>query len=123
MSEFDLDDLVKALGCWDKAYRRDDCGDWMIEGKDGHIYAHLEGFYLYCAPGSARAWGFVKKALSFCKVTQDGDDEGFFRLTRLPTPEEAEIIRTKLGIRKRRVLSDAERERLSITGFKKAGVK
>jgi len=106
MSDFDLDDLVKSLGCWDRAYRRDECGDWRIEGKQGHIYAHPEGFYLYCSSGSVRAWGFAKKALAFCTVTQDGDDEGFLRLTRLPTPAEAEIIRDKLGIRKKKELSE-----------------
>ena len=119
MSDFDLDDMVTALGCWDRAYCRDECGDWMIEGKQGHIYAHPEGFYLYCAPGSARAWGFAKKALAFCTLlTQDGDDEGFLRLERLPTPAEADVIRDKLGIRKKRVLTDEERERLARTGFR-----
>jgi hypothetical protein len=120
MSDFDLDDLVKALGCQDRAYRRDDFGDWIVEGKHGHIFAHAEGFYLYCSPASARAWGFAKKALAFCRVTQDGDDEGFLLLDRLPTSEEAEVIRDKLGIRKRREISDAERERLAQTGFKPA---
>lgn len=119
MSDFDLDDMVTALGCWDRAYRRDECGDWRIEGKSGHIYAQPEGFYLYCAPGTARAWGFARKALAFCTLlTQDGDDEGFLRLERLPTPAEADVIRDKLGIRKKRVLTDEERERLARTGFK-----
>jgi hypothetical protein len=116
MSDFDLDDLVKALGCWDRAYRRDECGDWMIEGKQGHIYAHPEGFYLYCSPGSVRAWGFAKKALAFCVVTQDGDDEGFFRLARLPTVAEAEIIRDKLGIRKKKELSEDHLKALRAAG-------
>jgi hypothetical protein len=116
MSDFDLDDLVKALGCQDRAYRRDECGDWMIEGKQGHIYAHPEGFYLYCNPGSARGWTFAKRALEFCTVTQDGDDEGFLKLTRLPTEYEAGIIRDKLGIRKKREVSEAEKGRLSEMG-------
>jgi hypothetical protein len=118
MSDFDLDDMVTALGCWDRAYRRDECGDWRIEGRSGYIYAHPEGFYLYCAPGTVRAWGFAKKMMDFCTVRQDGDDEGVFRLARLPTPDEADIIRDKLGIRKKRVLTDEERERLARTGFK-----
>jgi hypothetical protein len=32
-------ELVKALGCRDKALRRDECGDWRVEGRSGHIYA------------------------------------------------------------------------------------
>ena len=89
-----------------------------VGGKAGKIYAHGEGFYLYCDPGSARAWGFVKKALAFCRVTHDGEDDGFLFLDRLPTPAEGELIRDKLVIRKRRVLTDAERERLALTGFR-----
>ena len=33
------------------------------------------------------------------QVTQDGDDEGVFRLMRLPTPEEAAEIRQVIGVR------------------------
>jgi hypothetical protein len=29
----------EALGCRDNAVRRDECGDWAIFGKRGHIYA------------------------------------------------------------------------------------
>jgi hypothetical protein len=110
--------LMDALDCSPMCRRRDECGTWIIEGKGGYIYDQPEGFYLYCAPGSARAWGFAKKALDFCTVTQDGDDEGFLRLDDFPTPEQAVIIRDKLGIRKRRTMSDAELERLSKTAFK-----
>jgi hypothetical protein len=116
MSDFDLDDLVKALGCQDRAYRRDENGDWTIQGKAGYIYAHPEGFYLYCSPGSSRGWTYAKRALFFCEVTQDGDDEGFLKLRRLPTDAEAEIIRDKLGIRKKREVSEFEKERLSRIG-------
>jgi hypothetical protein len=35
----------------------------------------------------------VKKRLAFCRLTQDGDDEGCFHLDRLPTKNEAETIR------------------------------
>jgi hypothetical protein len=49
-------------------------------------------------------------------VTQDGDDEGFLKLVRLPTDAEAEIIRDKLGIRKKREVSEFEKERLSGMG-------
>lgn len=111
--DFDLDDMVRVIVCQDSAYRRDDCGDWIIGGKAGHIYATPEGFYLYCDPGSARAWTFAKRALSFCRVTQDGDEDGFLLLDRLPTAEECEIIRDKLAIRKKREISEGERARLS----------
>jgi len=43
-----------------------------------------------------------KKRLSFCHLTQNGDEEGCFRLMGLPTAAQAAIIRQVLGIRKRR---------------------
>jgi hypothetical protein len=49
---------------------------------------------------------------SFCKLTQDGDDEGVLMLGRMPTPEGGETIRKTLGIFKRRHLSDEQLENL-----------
>ena len=57
----------------------------------------------------------MKKRLAFCRLTQDGDDEGCLHLDRLPTAAEAEAIRDDLGIRKRRHLSDEELARLTST--------
>lgn len=109
--------LVEALGCRDVALCRDECGDWQIRGKHGHIYAvpgipwgdmrGVEGFQLYCAKPTARTWGFAKKTLDeFCTVTLDGDTEGTFFLQHLPTKDEAVIIRGVLGIKKRRDLTE-----------------
>jgi hypothetical protein len=115
--------LVEALGVQERHLCRDNCGDWQIKGRFGHIYAvpgipwggmeGVEGFQLYFrgAPEfeetlTSQGWTWAKKALSFCRVTQDGDTEGFLFLDRLPSPEEAVLIRDKLGIRKKRELSD-----------------
>lgn len=104
--------LVEALGCRDAALRRDECGDWRINGKHGYIYAVPGGFQIYYrgAPefeeGGPQAWTWAKKLLSFAVVTQDGDTEGMLFLGRLPTPAEAEIIRDKLHIKKRAEFSD-----------------
>jgi hypothetical protein len=62
--------------------------------------------------GSAQHWTWTKKALAFCTVTQDGDDEGCLRLHALPTPQQAKAIRAALGIRKRVELSPDAAERL-----------
>jgi hypothetical protein len=125
--------LVEALGCWDRALRRDECGDWRINGKLGHIYAvpgtlddaKREGFQIYCRcaeefeePTSSQGWTWAKKVLSFCEVVNDGDDEGMLFLARLPNPEEAAAIRDKIGITKKREISDAERERLAGMGHR-----
>ena len=70
-------DLLEALG----TLRRDECGDWRTGGKTGGIYAVAGGFQLYCGL-SPRAWGFAKKAMSFCRVTQDADEDGALLLDR-----------------------------------------
>jgi len=54
---------------------------------------------------SALQWTWFKKRLSFCEVTQDGDEEGCYRLHRLPTAAEADEIRDIVGLRKRKDLS------------------
>jgi hypothetical protein len=54
--------------------------------------------------------------MAFAELAQDGDDEGFLFLTRLPTPDEAAILRDKLGMAKRREISGEERRRLARIG-------
>jgi hypothetical protein len=94
--------FAQALGSASSALRRDECGDPRIFGKRGHVYAVPEGFQLYCVCESPRAWTYAKRALSFAEVTQDGDEEGMLIMDRLPTAEEAETIRSYLGINKAR---------------------
>jgi hypothetical protein len=59
--------------------------------------------------------------MPFAKVTQDGDTEGILFLDRFPTPNEAEIIRDKLRIFKKREMSEEELERLRRSGFRAGG--
>ena len=49
-----------------------------------------------------RTWTYLKNRLSFCRVTQDGGDEGYFRLFDLPTPEQAVLIRKATGLKRRK---------------------
>jgi hypothetical protein len=124
MRLYQLRKLAAAIGSRNNALRRDECGDGRIEGQRGWIYAvpgtrqrpDRAGFQIYCAPGSARAWASAKKAMAFAELAQDGDEEGLLLLARLPTPHEAAILRDKLGIAKKRDISDAERGRLSRIG-------
>ena len=103
----DLQTLLIALDTSNRGLRCDACGDYAIHGKDGTIYADGAGYLLCATAGeSARRWGFIKKRLAFCRVTQDGDDEGCLHLDRLPTEAEADVIREALGIRKRKHLRD-----------------
>ena len=102
-----LETFLTALDATSRALRRDECGDCVITGKLGHIFADGSGFLIYISTAeSPRRWGNVKGRLDFCRLAQDGDDDGCLHLGRLPTPAEAALIRVALGIRKRRHLSD-----------------
>ena len=54
--------------------------------------------------------------MPFAIVTQDGDVDGYMFMSRMPTKAEAEVIRSRLAIPKRRTLSDEHRARLSAAG-------
>jgi len=105
--------LVSVLGCRDNALRRDGCSDWRINGEQGWIYAVPEGFQLvFWARNGVNEWDGegphiedyirAKRHLVFCQLVQDGNGEGIFVLDRLPTTDEAEIIRDTLKIAKKR---------------------
>ena len=61
------------------------------------------------ARGSRRA---VNTKRAFAKVMQDGDVDGCMFMGRLPTKAEAEVIRSRLGILKKREVGELELERL-----------
>jgi hypothetical protein len=116
--------LRDALGCRDNALRRDECGDWRINGKQGHVYAVPEGFQLvFFAREGVTEWDGAgphiedyrraKRDLIFCRLAQDGTGEGTFFLGRLPTPTEAEIIRGTLMIAKKREAGDPSAAQLA----------
>ncbi len=122
--------LAESVGCTAGALRRDECGDWSIQGARGHIYAvpgvlaegfrDRAGFLIYVDCGSysaaSRAWSLTRTDLAFATVINDGDTEGCLFLDRLPTS--SAIIRKRVRIRKKREISDAERKRLrSVSGL------
>jgi hypothetical protein len=112
--------LLAALGAWDRALRRDELAAWCIQGARGSIYTSGDGktWVLYVACRSARHWSAVRiKLAAFATITQDADEEGVARLHDLPAPEQAEVIREALGIRKRVAVSIEHRERLGRIGF------
>ena len=114
-------ELLTALRASDRALRRDECGAWCISGERGSVHTWGDGktWVLFVSCRSVRHWTATKARFSFCKVTQDGDDEGCLRLFNLPTPDQAAIIRNVLGIRKRQEISDATRERLRAFAFER----
>jgi hypothetical protein len=75
----------------------------VITGRRGTVQTWGDGksWLAYVIGRSARHWTAIKQRLAFMTVTQDGDDEGCLRLFRLPSPEEAVVIRDVMGLRKR----------------------
>ena len=105
--------LAKSLGSRDRALRRDEHGEWRINGSKGHAYAVLEGFqFMVMGCETARQWTAAKKALAFATVLQDGDEEGSLILDRLPTADEAGALCRYLGLAKKRELGEEELARL-----------
>jgi hypothetical protein len=75
----------------------------MIRGKHGHIVADGKGWLIVVETDeSSRRWTNVKRRLLFCRITQDGDDEGCIYLDRLPTTGEAEAIRDAIHVKRKR---------------------
>jgi hypothetical protein len=124
-----LEALLDALDASPGALHRPVCrgwvGDYQITGKHGNILGDGTGWLIYATTperdeldqdgktrcyGSPRRWGNIKRDLGFAQLVQDGDDEGVFRIERLPNPAEAEAIRDALGIRKRRHLTPEQLE-------------
>jgi hypothetical protein len=105
--------LLVALIAWPRALRRDECGAWYIRGKRGSIYTWGDGvtWVLYVSCRSERHWAATKQRLGFCELILDGSGEGCLRLHRLPTSEQAAVIRDVLGIRKRMEFAPADLER------------
>lgn len=95
--------LLAALDAAPGQLRRDECGSWIIGGRRSTIQTWGDGgtWLVYVIARSARHWAALKQRLAFMTVTQDGDEEGCFRLLALPTPEQAVLIRGAVGLRKR----------------------
>jgi hypothetical protein len=106
-----LETLLTALDATARALWRDTCGDWVIKGKRGHIYADGSGLLIVVVSTrhSIRRWTNIKRKLAFCRVSQDGDHEGCLHLDHLPTPKEADRIRDALGIKRKRQLTPDQR--------------
>jgi hypothetical protein len=135
MARAALLDLAKALTSRDAALRRDECGEWRIDGRGGHVYAvpgtlddpDRPGFMIHVLSEklergtvdrwTSQGWTYAKRALSFATLIQDGDLEGVFFLDRLPSRDEAERIRHYCVIPKKRELSEEELARLRRHSF------
>src|SRR5262245_42550410 len=106
--------LLAALGVWDRALRRDECGAWCISGNHGRAYTWGDGktWVMHVTCQSSKQRTYARGRLGFCEVTQDCDWEGCLRLDGLPTADQAAVIRGLLGIRKRTEMFTETLERL-----------
>jgi hypothetical protein len=126
-----LDRFARAIGSRHDALRRDECGDWTIRGKHGHVFAvpgipWIEpanpGFHLFFTADRTQAWTYAKRSLSFAALTNDGDGDGALFLDRLPTQIEALAIRKTLGVAKVVELDATELERRRASGRARAAM-
>ena len=77
--------------------RRDACGDYRLEGKNGHVYVDGDGFLVFLQfTDQPRMWTHAKHVLDG-EVTQNGNDEGCIWIAG----GNAEIFRRIIGFRKR----------------------
>ena len=110
-----LELMREALNAAHNAVRLDECRLWTVRGSRGYVSTWGDGQTWMLAVGSKtpRHWTFAKQRLAsfpgLAQVTQDGDDEGVFRLMRLPAPEEAAEIRRAAGVRQSPGLPSAGR--------------
>jgi len=109
--------LTDALQVSKSNLRRDPCGDWNIFGRRGHVSTDGIAHFAYLQPGSKRRWEAAKRTLDFLTVSQDGDDEGVLKIASAPTPEQADLLRKFLGLRKASPLTDEQRATLRRFNF------
>lgn len=93
--------------------KRDECGDPIIPGRHGHVYENSPttlGAYLIF--NSIRKYNFAAKMLRAygCLQRQDAEMEGTFLF--VPTSGMVRQVLKVVGIKKRRVLSEAQKRAL-----------
>jgi hypothetical protein len=82
--------------------RRDQCSDWMLEARFGRIYALPVSYQIIIMGWSTKGWNICKVELNFARLTMDGEDEGSLELDHEPTPDEVDVIRHRVGLKRRR---------------------
>lgn len=119
-----LQELIEALDISINSLKLDTCRDYNLVGRRGIISTEGDSWYLYTSWNTKAKWTVTKKRLNFMEVSQDGDEEGILKLSRMPTSEEAQLVRKICGFSKRPVLTEEERARRKSlsTSLQKHGV-
>lgn len=105
-------ELLEHLDVSDNNLKRDELDYWNIVGRKGHIFTDSKLWYVFVSCESKRKWTAVKAKLKFLEISQDGDAEGILKQERMPSQEEAEVIREVLGLRKRPIYTEEYRATL-----------
>lgn len=92
---------------------KDVAGSWIIKGRSGNIRTDGVSWHVVIACHSKRAWSAVKRKLHFMSLVDDVGDAGTFCLDRMPTCDEAPIIRKLVGLKKKPELTDEYRKSLA----------
>src|SRR6516164_5811123 len=112
----DLGVMLRVLHGAKKALKaRDECGDPVIIGSRGAIRATHGTFSIFVTcRDSRKRWNNIKRATAeFAICTQDGDDEGVLRLTRLPEGEEIALLRKIVGLRQTQMMPSSAADRFN----------
>jgi hypothetical protein len=97
--------MREALNAAHNAVGPDECRLWTVRGSRGYVSTWGDGqsWMLAVDSKTPKHWTFAKQRMAafpgLAQLTQDGDEEGVFRLMRLPTPKEAADIRRAAGVR------------------------
>jgi hypothetical protein len=94
---------------------RDECGDPVILGKGGHLYAYDDSFLaVLVSSSSKRAWTHARKKLVAAGLTllQDCDIEGTARFDPL-NPQQAKVAIHLAGVKKRRCVTPETKAKLA----------
>jgi hypothetical protein len=90
----------------------------IIPGRDGHLYEHDLGrlglMYMPVKAKTAEMWGNRRRACvaAVMELHQDGDREGSV-LFDPANPEQAKLAISTAGVKRRRIMSDAQKKVLS----------
>lgn len=107
----ELETLLDALNGAKNAIKRDECGDFVIAGSRGTVRACDGKYYAYIPCRSAATWKNAKKKLaSLATPSQDGDQEGILLLSRMPDTDEAETLRSYIGLRQTHNVTEEQRQ-------------
>ena len=120
----DRERLTRLAAALSARISRDPCGDPIIRGRtdkalfvENAVHVDGQGWSIMVSFETPRRWMAAKrKLMQFCAPRQDGDTEGTVHLARLPTPEQARLLRKLLGVRKIRVDKSTTLARLTLRG-------